>query len=105
MPETETMTGKIELSDVIVDKARHALGLGRSKVAYRNHYSCGDDPDWDDLVARGYATKRKSPVSPDYIYHLTQQSAFFFLNCGESIGPDVRFPAILSSPRASAEGG
>lgn len=81
----------IELSDAQVDKARHALGLTRSKVAYRNYYSCAEDADWEDLVAKGAATKRKSPVSPDFVYHLTEQAVFWFLDAGESIGPDVRF--------------
>lgn len=79
-----------------VDKARHALGLSRQqRVAYRNFYAAGDDPDWDDLVARGFATKRKSPVSPDFLYHLTKQAAFYFLNEGERIGDDMRFPAVM----------
>lgn len=80
-------------SDEQVDKARHALGLTRHKVAYRNYYSTVDDPDWNDLVERGLATKRKSPVSPDFLYHLTRAAAFHFLNEGESIGPDISFPA------------
>ena len=82
----------IELSDAQVHKARHALGLTRSKVAYRNFYSCGDDPDWNDLVERGIASKRKSPVSPDFLYHLYRRTAFYFLPAGERLGDDVRFP-------------
>lgn len=82
-------------TDEQVDKARHALGLsvGRGHIAYRNFYSTGDDADWNDLVARGFATKRKSPVSPDFLYHLTKRAAFFFLNEGERLGDDMRFPA------------
>ena len=80
-------------TDEQVDKARHALGLTRQKVAYRNYYSAPEDPDWEDLVRRGFATKRTSPVSPDYLYHLTRQSAFFFLNEGERLG-DIRFPEV-----------
>lgn len=79
-------------SDEQVDKARHALGLTKQNVAYRNFYSAADDPDWNDLVERGFATKRKSPVSPDSLYHLTREAAFFFLNEGESLGADLRFP-------------
>lgn len=66
----------------------------RERVAYRNYYSAADDPDWNDLVERGMATKRKSPVSPDFLYHLTRQAAFYFLNSGERIDFErVRFPA------------
>lgn len=79
-------------TDAQVDKARHALGLDRGKRAYRNFYSSAEDPDWEDLVLRGMATKRKSPVSPDFLYHLTRQSAFYFLNKGERIDDDLRFP-------------
>lgn len=79
-------------TDEQVDKARHALGLSRQKIAYRNYYVCDDDADWNDLVARGFATKRKSPVSEGFIYHITKTASFFFLNATESLGPDVRFP-------------
>lgn len=79
-------------TDAQVDKARHALGLTQQRVAYRNFYSTRDDADWDDLVSRGFATKRKSPVSSDNLYHLTRQAAFYFLNEGERLGDDMRFP-------------
>ncbi len=89
-------------SDSQVDKARHALGVTREKTAYRNYYSCAADADWDDLVARGFAVRRRSPVSEDFLYHLTRQAAFFFLNAGERIGDDVDFPAA-PQPREGAE--
>lgn len=91
-------------TDEQVDKARHALGLTRQRVAFRNFYSAGDDADWNDLVARGFATKRKSSVSPDFLYHLTKQAAFFFLNEGERLGDDMRFPpepAAISHPKGT----
>lgn len=84
-------------TDEQVDKARHALGLTRAKVAYRNYYSCADDADWNDLVERGMATKRKSPVSPDFLYSLTRPAAFYFLNAGESLSPDLRFALTPTS--------
>lgn len=77
-------------TDEQVSKARHALGLDRERVAYRNYYSCEDDPDWNDLVERGMATKRKSPVSPDFLYHLTKRALFYFLNPGEQIGEEIQ---------------
>ena len=80
-------------TDKQVDKARHALGLTRCNIAYRNFYSAADDADWNDLVDRGLATKRLSPVSQDFLYHLTKRGAFCFLNEGESMSPEMRFPA------------
>lgn len=79
--------------DEQVDKARHALGLDREKRAYRNFYCAnGPDADWEDLVARGFAVvRRESPLSSYTIYHLTKRSAFFFLNEGERLDPDLRF--------------
>lgn len=86
-------------TDEQVDKARHALGLGRQRVAFRNYYSAPDDASWNDLVARGMAVKRKSPVSQDFLYHLTKQAAFYFLNEGESIDQErVRFPELPGGP-------
>lgn len=79
-------------TDEQVDKARHALGLTRQKCAYRNYYSSPEDADWDDLVKRGFASKRKSPVSGDFLYYLTRRAAFFFLNAGESLDADLKFP-------------
>lgn len=88
-------------TDEQVHKARHALGLGREKVAYRNFYSAGDDPDWNDLVERGMAVKRKSPVSPDFLYHLTEQAAFYFLKAGERIDRErARFPLVAGGDRS-----
>ncbi len=78
-------------TDAQVDKARHALGLSHCNIAYRNHYSSSDDADWNDLVERGFATKRKSPVSPDFLYHLTREAAFYFLNAGEKFSDELRF--------------
>lgn len=90
----------ISLTDEQVDKARHALGLTRQKVAYRNYYSSPEDPDWEDLVKRGFASKRKSSVSSDFLYHLTRQAAFYFLDPGEGLDPELKFAAEM--PRGDA---
>lgn len=89
----------IELSDAQVDKARHALGLARKKEAYRNYYaSSGEDADWNDLVARGFAIRAEhgaGSILAGYIYYsLTRQAAFYFLNQGETIPPDLKFTTI-----------
>lgn len=83
-------------TDEQVDKARHALGLTRQKVAYRNYYSAPDDADWNDLVERGFATRRTSPVSSDFLYHLTREAAFYFLDAGEKLDPELRFATALN---------
>lgn len=85
----------IELSDALVDKARHALGLTRGKEAYRNYYVADDDPEWEDAVRRGLAVKRKSPVGGGTIYHVSATAKYYFLNAGERIKDDVRFPDNL----------
>jgi hypothetical protein len=86
-------------TDSQVDKVRHALGLDRKKSAYRNCYFCIGDADWDDLVSRGFATKRKSPVSPDFVYSITHEAAFFFMEPTESIDPDLKFPSPTTHRR------
>lgn len=78
-------------TDEQVSKARHALGLTRKPVAYRNFYSTADDADWNDLVERGFATKRKSPVSSDFLYELTREASSYFMNEGEGLDSDLRF--------------
>lgn len=88
----------INLPDALVDKARHALGLTRSKDAYRNYYVADDDADWEDAVRRGIATKRQSPVGGGTVYHVAARAKFFFLNSGESINDDVRFPESTIKP-------
>lgn len=46
----------MDLSAEQREKMRHALGLDRQKVAYRNHYiTLSSDPDWEDLVERKLA--------------------------------------------------
>lgn len=92
-----------QFSDAQVDKARHALGLTRGRVAYRNYYTTDEDADWNNLVERGFASKRKSPVSPDFIYQLSKQAAFFFLNEGEKLG-EIKFPIIGEYPDCEIKG-
>jgi hypothetical protein len=91
-------------SDVQVAKGRHALGLDRVKVAYRNTYVAADDQDWNKLVERGFAEKHKSPFSEDFVYRLSKQAAFFFLNEGESLDDKLRFPVIGTYPECKIEG-
>lgn len=82
----------IELSDSQVHKARHALGLTRARVAYRNYYVCTEDADWEDLCAKGAAVRSQHAIIPGVVYHLTEEGAFWFLDAGESLSPDLKLP-------------
>lgn len=90
----------IPLSDALVDKARHALGLTRQNFVYRNYYVADDDSDWEDAVRRGIAVKRQQPswIGGGGIYHVSAEAKFFFLNSGERVNDDVRFPASNIKP-------
>lgn len=62
-----------------IQKMRHALGLyhpinSKMKlVANRNFYVTGDDPEWNELVERGLASKRSDPsCKGDYMYHVSE---------------------------------
>lgn len=91
-------------TDSQVDKVRHALGLTRSNIAYRNYYNCDGDADWDDLVERGFAVKQTSSFVPGVIYRITKRASFFFLDAGDKIGPNVDFPES-ERPTTPTDGG
>lgn len=54
-------TLELNLADVTsaqFEKMHHALGLPRKTKPYRNYYNCdANDPDWNDLVEKGFAIK------------------------------------------------
>ncbi|MGJ9460090.1 hypothetical protein [Oceanobacillus sp. CF4.6] len=51
----------LKLTDYQLGKLKHAFGLDYSKKPYRNYYHCNKDNDeWEDMCAKGYATKRIS---------------------------------------------
>ena len=63
---------------------KHAIGFNASKVtrgtyvAYRNHYDCEDNADWNELVEHGFAKKRADPFcSTCVIYALTKEGKDF----------------------------
>lgn len=73
---------------MITDKQRdmmvHAVGHLKSTkprarvrkltACYRNHYCTEEDPAWEDLVAKGYATRRNGNAATggDPTYHVTE---------------------------------
>lgn len=63
---------------------KHAIGFNASEVkrgkyvAYRNHYCCKDNADWNELVEHGFAKKRVDPFWPTcVIYALTKEGKDF----------------------------
>jgi len=50
---------KKEISKAQIELMIHALGLHREKKSYRNRfYVYEPDPEWEDLVSKGFAVKR-----------------------------------------------
>lgn len=93
-----------------IDLARHALGLSRSKISYRNYFVTGeyaqDYKDWMGMVEAGNAKMNKSPLSPkDVCFWLTPEGAKKALKRGEKLCAED-FPVIKSegqkAPVASA---
>ena len=49
----------------------HALGKDYEDVAFRNHFQCPEEePEWEDLIGKGFATKR--PWANSIIYHVSK---------------------------------
>lgn len=50
---------KNDLTDYQIGKLKHAFGLDYSNKPYRNYYHCPrDNEEWEDMVSKGYASKR-----------------------------------------------
>lgn len=82
-----------------IDLARHALGLTRSKVSFRNRFVTGpggaDYNAWLDMTAAGNAVRvagEKLPFGGDDLFCLTPAGAQKALRKGESLDPED-FPA------------
>jgi len=64
-----------------LDLMRHTVGLDRSDNPYRNYFSADEGhTHWNsliELVEMGLMTKRKSTVSSDTIFHITNQGCWF----------------------------
>lgn len=78
--------------------ARHALGLTRKRVSWRNHFVTGEGgPDhalWMEMVAAGQATRRAGNelTGGDDLFRLTRLGAAVALKHGERLDPED-FPA------------
>lgn len=72
---------------------RHALGLNRNRVAYRNYYAANIDSPEDDvglaLTARGFARLWQASGSSYVFYGATDRGARAVLRRGERLDLEV----------------
>lgn len=78
-----------------IDLARHALGLNRQRVSFRNYFVAGpghnDYAGWMDMVEKGVATRRPGGLGTcagDFIFALTRAGAEAAMRPGEKIDPE-----------------
>lgn len=90
------------MSKIQIDLARHALGLTRKKVSYRNRFVTGqgstDYQPWLDMVTAGDAVRidgTKLPFGGDDLFCLTPQGAAKALRKGESLDREDFPPGAL----------
>lgn len=56
------------------EQMRHALGLNYSNEQTRNYfYTDGNDPEWNDLVDKGYASKRNGWDDDSAYYFVSEE--------------------------------
>lgn len=75
------------------DFIRHALGLTRQKIGYRNYFSAGpkDEAIGRALVARGLAVVREpTPAYPDPVFYITTKGFHAAKEVGEIIDFEER---------------
>lgn len=72
--------------------ARHALGLNRQRVSYRNYFVAGpghvDYAQWMDMVEKSVATRRPGGLGTcagDFIFSLTRAGAEAVTRPGEKL--------------------
>jgi hypothetical protein len=64
----------IRLTDTQIEEMKHALGLNYSKTQTRNYfYTDADDREWNDLVEKGFAVKRKGWDEESAYFRLTDE--------------------------------
>lgn len=94
------------------DLIRHALGLTRQRISYRNHFVTGegsdDYPEWMKMVEIGAARRRKGNAitGGDDVFYVTWAGANVAKNENERLDtedfPELRAKASGQQP---AEGG
>lgn len=75
-----------------IDLARHALGLTKQRMSYRNYFTAGrshgDYADWMAMVEAGYAMRRDGAnlsFGGDDLFHMTEAGAKRALRPGETL--------------------
>lgn len=58
-----------ELSKNQIDRMKHCWGFDTERPGYRNYYNCKTEPEWEDLVSRGIATKQNMNDGETYVYY------------------------------------
>lgn len=82
---------KIAMTARQIELARHALGLNRQPVSYRNRFVAGpehsDHPEWMAMVRGGYATHIARPrgFGGDDVFEVSQIGALAALRPGERL--------------------
>ena len=77
-----------------IELARHALGLHRAMVSFRNAFvvapSHEDFVEWDRMAAAGFAIKGAPwiEIDGDYVFHLTRAGAERALMPGDVLDPE-----------------
>lgn len=93
MPEKNSHC-EVSMTGRQIELARHALGLpNRKNTSYRNYFCIGEGADghieWEDLVAKGLAVKRKTALcGGDDYFHLTLKGALMVRKTKEHISAE-----------------
>lgn len=93
------------------DFARHALGFPNNRnESYRNYFCLGSEgdgyADWEDLVAKGLAVKRKTALCGGMNYfHLTLEGALMVRESKEHLSQeDTAMMRALAGEREPESG-
>ena len=90
-----------EITDKQRDMMAHAVGHLKNKkprarirtlaTCYRNYYCTEEDPSWEDLVMKGYATCRKANAATggDLVYHVTESGFALLVQHRDALVADV----------------
>lgn len=94
-----------QFSDAQFRKCRHVLGLNVGDRVYRNWWlTSAPDHDLDDLVDRGFAERRTSPMTSGFVYKLSKQCAKFFMVETDRFDGETKFPIISHYPECKVTG-